>query len=163
MAMSPQRARASTHRGFSLLEIIVVLVLMGVVAGLVTPTVARNASAGRERRVIGELINTMLARRLDAIRAGQDVHLQISLDAERRLTLSVGDTENHWKNWPLDLLDEAGESVESAQFTFDSRGRADVESLTLRSARSPVRIWRVEFDPVGGVPTAHRLKEASPS
>ncbi len=160
MAMSSQLARASQHRGFSLLEIIVVLVLMGVIAGLITPTVARSAGAGRERRLVGELINTMLARRLDAIRSGHDVHIQLTLDANRQLTLQAGDAANSWKNWPLDLLNEAGEGAESAQITFDSRGRANVDSLTLRSARSPVRIWRVEFDPVGGVPTAHRLKEA---
>jgi len=163
MAISPQPARTRTPRGFSLLEIIIVLVLMGLVAGLVAPTVTRSASVGHERRVLGELINTMLARRLDAIRSGHDVRVQITLDEGRRLTLRVGDREHHWDNWPLDLLDEAGEPGGQAHITFDLRGRADMESLTLRSARSPGRIWRIEFDPVGGVPTAHRLREASPS
>lgn len=163
MTMSPQPARTYTHRGFTLLEIIIVLVLMGLIAGLVAPTVARSAGVGHERRVIGELINTMLARRLDAIRSGRDVRVQVTLNEGRRLTLRAGDRQHHWDNWPLDLLDEAGEPAGHATITFGTRGRADIESLTFRSARSPGRIWRIEFDPVGGVPTAHRLREASPS
>lgn len=155
-------SRPATCRAdaFSLLEVIIVLVLLSIIVGLVAPTVGRSAGAGADRRALGELVNTLMASRLDAIRSGADASVEM-IPSGRGLTLRTGDQERLWKGWPLIILGDTNEPVDSIRITFGARGRADVDRLTLQSARSPTRLWRIEFDPVGGVPTAHRLKEAS--
>lgn len=49
------RCRVTPARGFTLLELLVVLVLLGVVTGLVAPLAANSLAAARERAAAAEL------------------------------------------------------------------------------------------------------------
>lgn len=146
--------------GFSLLEIVIVLALMGVAAGLVAPAVMRHAGVSREQRAIGELVTTLATRRLDAIRTGrvETIALRRSTDD---LVIGMNDAERVAPDWPLTLSSAAGSDADSIEISFDARGRADVDRVLFRSVRTPSRMWAVVFDPVGGVPTAQRVTEAT--
>ncbi len=152
--------RARRIRAFSLLELIVVLVLMGMAVGLVAPAVTRNAGAGREQRSLGELATTLSAARLDAIRTGRTVNVELTA-AKNTLLVRHQDELRTLANWPLALLDSNGNDIENIALTFDIRGRTAQSRLSFRSREAPSRMWEIAFDPVGGVPAAHRLTEDS--
>lgn len=147
-------------RAFSLLELIVVLVLMGIAVGLVAPAVARSAGAGREQRAMGDLATTLAAARLDAIRSGRDVEIEL-LQSESALVIRREDESRVMTDWPLVMIDDDERDIESRALRIDIRGRTAADRLAFRSRETTSRIWAIAFDPVGGVPTAQRLTEAT--
>ena len=154
-------SRQAVARGFSLLEMIVVLVILGVVAGLVAPMVSRSAGLGRERRAVGELVTVFSIHRLSAIQTGQTVAVELTPIRGGALRVRAGESDRLLDRFPLVLIDAAGDTQDGARIVFGPRGRADLGALLFRSASERDRLWTIEFDPVGGVPTARRHTEAS--
>jgi len=159
--------RAPLDVAFSLLEMIVVLVVLALVAGLSAPMVARSVGLGAERRAVGALATALTLARLDAIKDGRWVAVDLSeAGGVARVVWSDGPSsdgaEDHAVE-PFPLVFEGGSGGPSttARVTFGPRGRADRERIGLRSRRSADRLWVIEFDPVGGVPTARRHTEGS--
>ena len=144
---------------------IIVLVLMGIIVGLSAPAFIRSASAGHENNALGDLVSVLAVHRLEAIQTGHSVTIDVS-QSDDQLTLRTGVDEpptapREFTAWPLVLVDESQEDVESVEIAFGPRGRSTAERLLFRSATKPTRLWTIAFDPVGGTPTAHRLTETS--
>jgi type IV fimbrial biogenesis protein FimT len=59
--------------GFSLVELIVVMALMGVVASIAAPNVSEMMAQFRRNSVVGELITDLNTARSEAIKSGQPV------------------------------------------------------------------------------------------
>ncbi len=171
----PSRTRSKI--GFSLLELIVVLVVLGVLAGLVAPMLARQSGVGLERRTTDTLAAVFLADRLDAMRTGRTLVVTITPGAAGLRIETIAAAEGYSGEpdsaastrvrtitrpgvAPIDDTDRA-----SPEFSvvINPRGRASVERIRLRSIREPGRLWEITFDPVGGVPTARRHTEGSQS
>lgn len=172
------RAREKTRSsGFSLLELIVVLVVLGVLAGLVTPMLARQTGAGRERRTLDSLASYFLADRLDAMRTGRTLIITITPAPEVLHIETVAAAEGYSgepdastparvrtiESPGVEPIDDTDRPLAELSVVIGQRGRASVELLRLRSIREPGRLWEITFDPVGGVPTARRHTEGSQS
>ncbi|RMH25353.1 MAG: prepilin-type N-terminal cleavage/methylation domain-containing protein [Planctomycetota bacterium] len=167
--MRAGRQGAPGRPGFSLLELIVVLVALALVASLSAPMVARSVGVGAERRAAGALATALAVVRLGAIQGQGTITASIEASGGRAVVrwpvASAADTEARESVIePFPLVFVGGERPDggsSARVAFGPRGRADVERLVLRSGRGGGRLWRIEFDPVGGVPAARRHTEGS--
>ncbi len=169
--------RSRCKIGFSLLELIVVLVVLGVLAGLVAPILARQSGVGLERRSADTIAAYFLADRLDALRTGRTLVITITADrgdlrietipaAEGYSSEPVGAGSARVRTIArpgVEPIDDAERPTPEIAVVINPRGRASVERLRLRSIREPGRLWEIAFDPVGGVPTARRHTEGSQS
>lgn len=153
-------APARRVRAFSLLELIVVLVLMGLAVGLVAPAVARSSGAAREQNAAGELTTTLSAIRLETIRDGRASDVAIR-QIDTTLVVATEGTTRAIEGWPLTMVGDFDRDIDTVEFSFDIHGRSTLERIRLRSTDTPHRLWSIDFDPVGGVPAVVRDTEAS--
>lgn len=86
---SPERGRC---RGFTLLELLVVLALVALVTGLVTPAVLRGLDAARERGLVADVRTLLQGLPVRAFQSGSG--LEIDAAALRRL---VPDLPDDWR------------------------------------------------------------------
>ena len=66
-------------RGFTLLEMLVVIVLIGVAAGLVGYGLQRGLHSASERKALAQVVNTLRAARVQAIVTGQPARARFDL------------------------------------------------------------------------------------
>ena len=85
-------------RGVTLLELLLVLVLVGILAGLAIPRLGAVASAAALRHEATELVVALDAARLDAIRFGAVDSLTLSDSSYRLELLADGDTTLRWQH-----------------------------------------------------------------
>ncbi len=85
-------------RGVTLLELLLVLVLLGILAGLGIPRLGAVASAAALRHEATELVVALDAARLDAIRFGAVTRLTLSDSSYRLELLMDGDTTLRWQH-----------------------------------------------------------------
>lgn len=119
-------------RGFTLLELLVVLVLVGVVTGLVAPLAANSLAAARERAVAAELRAVLDGLPVRAF--GTGVQQTYDVAALNRL---LGDLP---AGWSLQL---------DAPLRYSLQGVASGGELSLLAPGRAARRWRVQ--PVSGV------------
>ena len=124
---SPERrAPMAGSRGFTLLELLVVLVLLGLVTGLVAPLAVNGLNAARERAVMVELRALLEGLPVRAFGAGQ-----AQAHDERALTSLLGELP---VGWSLKL---------DAPLQYSVSGVASGGDLSLLApGRAPVR-WHV--------------------
>lgn len=83
---------AAGVRGFTLLELLIVLVLLGLVTGLVAPLVSKSLTAARERAVSAELSALLEGLPVRAFGAGTE----LTVDSQA-LTRLVGELPSGWR------------------------------------------------------------------
>lgn len=114
-------------RGFTLLELLVVLALVAMTAGLTLPAANRWLEATRERAWQQELRAALAALPLQAFQQGKPV----VLDAQEVRGLV--------EDMPADVRVEL-----SAPLRYSAVGAADAAALRLRTASGQVLEWRIE-------------------
>ena len=121
-----RRRGAREGRGFTLLEILVVLVLVSLTVGLVAPATSRWLAAARERGWQQDLRAQLTDQPLRAFREGRA--LQLDAAAVRQLVPDL----------PSDVVIEL-----SAPLRYGPTGGASASDITLRRPGAPALKWRV--------------------
>ncbi len=152
--------------GFTLLELLITLGLIGLLVGIVTVALGRFSRAAENRAALIGVVNALTAARVEAMRTSRPVRVTVEIaEGVVRVDEGVADRESRYRTGLVQFRDEQGNAAPSAVAEFDTLGRTRerlwlVEEGSGRSA-SPagqvlpgeaVRIWRIEFDPVSGAP-----------
>jgi type IV pilus assembly protein PilA len=76
--MTNSHVRSRRDGGFSLIEIVVVLALMGIVAALAQPAMGEYVNRGKTRRALDRLSGDIAMTRMLAVRSGDRAVLEVS-------------------------------------------------------------------------------------
>ena len=126
------------QRGFTLLEMLVVIVLISIAAGLVGFGLQQGLKTARERQVVGQMVEALRSTRARAIVSGQTASTVFDLQA-----LSFQAPGRPTKHWPADLqvtlhtAEQAGAAV-----AFYPDGSSTGGNLLLANG---TRRWRIDI------------------
>lgn len=144
--------------GFTLIELMVVLGIFAMAAGLVAAGLGSSSARARERRALEGLATELLVARIDAMRTGTARDLTARI-ADASLSTHRAGRERQWK---------AGTLVGRAPnqhfaVRFDPCGRTTERRWEFaREGQSANTLFVIEFDPVSGAPNLRRASERSP-
>lgn len=122
--MKTTLARVRNNGGFTLIELIVVLMLMGIVAALAEPSMTEYLNRSRTRRALDRITGDILMTRMLAVRSGQAAVLEMTGPSTYRIWVD-GDPADTVKTVSLSS-DYAGVTVQpptaDGRLTFNGRG-----------------------------------------
>lgn len=129
---------ANAQRGFTLLEMLVVIVLISIAAGLVGFGLQQGLRAAKERQAVGQIVEALRSTRARAIVSGTTENTVFDLQQ-----LSVQAPGRPKKHWPADLkvtlhtAEQAGSAV-----AFYPDGSSTGGNLLLANGS---RRWRIDI------------------
>jgi len=124
-------------RGFTLLEMLVVIVLIGVAAGLVGYGLQRGLHSAGERKALAQMVDALRASRVQAIVSGQPA--RTGFDLRARTVQAPGKPVAHWpSDWQVRLQTADGLG---AGFEFYPDGGASGGNVLITQGQ---RQWRID-------------------
>ena len=126
------------QRGFTLLEMLVVILLIGIAAGLLGLGVRQGLQVAKERRVVAQMVEALRATRASAIVSGQAARTQF--DLQGRSFQAPGRASQHWPaqlQVTLHGAEQAGTAV-----VFYPDGSSTGGNLLLANGS---RRWRIDI------------------
>ena len=139
------RAAKSGAAGFSLLELLTVLLLLGIIAGIAAPAIGRFLDNLSFRRQTAAILATLRYARIKAITSGKEVYVITDGSESRSLKLTGGVD----KQRDFDLNQEAYFTLKPAEITFYPEGQVTPALLTSVKGK---RQDRIALDPLTGLP-----------
>jgi type II secretion system protein H len=134
----------ATPSGFSLLELLTVLVLLGIVAGVSAPAIGRMLDGLDFRQQVGEVMAALRKIRLEAVVAGRPIEVRVE---DSRFILMRGNGEEEEGMLALDQDSELVLDTESIIFTAESTVTPGVLALTQGN-----RSRTISMDPLSALP-----------
>ena len=132
------RIYANPHRrrGFTLMELMVVIIIMGLMAAMAGPRMMRWLQTIGQKGAANQLVSDLVYARAQAVRHGQTVSLRIDAAARYRVTVdnAAGDVQRVLSDVNLANV-YRGTSITPAtgRVAFDSRGTIRAGSITALS------------------------------
>ncbi len=126
------------QRGFTLLEMLVVILLIGIAAGLLGLGVRQGLQVAKERRVVAQMVEALRATRASAIISGQATHTRF--DLQGRTFQAPGRASQQWPaqvQVTLHGAEQAGSAV-----VFYPDGSSTGGNLLLANGS---RRWRIDI------------------
>lgn len=153
--MEPNHAGPRSNAGFTMMELLVVMVILAVVVALVAPNMRGMLSANRADGLVGRMAGDLMMARMEAVRAGRRVQFVLLSGGTRYAVVRSGlgaaapDTLKR-----VNISQEfPGVAVtpSSATITFDSRGLVTSSAGTeIIASRDGVQ-RRIQISSVGTV------------
>ena len=126
------------QRGFTLLEMLVVILLIGVAAGLLGLGMRQGLQVAKERRVVGQMVEALRTTRAEAIISGQAARTEFDLQA--RTFQAPRRAPQHWPA-QLQVTLHSAEQLGSA-VAFYADGSSTGGNLLLANG---TRRWRIDI------------------
>lgn len=154
---------ARSRRGFTILEMLVVVTMLALLASLTLTSLARTSDAAIKERAAKGLVTRLLTVRAQALESGVAHEATVSMGEEGELTMRAG-ADTPIRSWPMGDLSEVGGAA-SIRFALDGRepsasvtvsfipvGRASSRRLEAVSSEAGGTIFTIMFDPISGEP-----------
>ena len=147
------KSRKNPPSGFSLLELIIVLVVLGVLASIAVPITMQRIQLHRLDSSVSMISSKLMEARMDAIKRNRTSRLRIDImegTAQIRSTDNVGQpiTVGFAELLPQNVVLEAADSIE---ISFDSMGRvAGTQTVTILETYSSRR-KTISVSPAGKI------------
>lgn len=139
-------AHPTLNRGFSLLELLMVMLLIGIMAGVAGPSVGRFLDSLEFKKESAKVMATVRYARLKAITEGKLV-VMTATEGEAAMGLTLSGAVNEVRS--LDLADGASLEIEPLELLFSPEGYATPGTLILTSGE---RSETILIDPMTGLP-----------
>ncbi|MDE1168096.1 MAG: type II secretion system protein [Pseudomonas sp.] len=140
-----------SQRGFTLLEMLVVIVLIGIAAGIVGFGLQHGLHAASERKAVVQVVQALRAARVQAIVTGQPARTRFDL-AQRRFQAPGKAVQQ----WPADMRVQLHTAAElGPAFEFYPDGGASGGHLFLTTG---AQRWRVDVAWLTGTVQLRDLK-----
>jgi type II secretion system protein H len=133
-----------TSRGFSLLELLTVLLMLGVMAGVVAPSFGSFLAGFEFRKQVGEIMANLRTVRLQAVVSGRQVKVSIQ---ENNLLLNGGKEEQQVK--VLGLNPESALELKPETVIFTPQSTVTPATLSFSMGN---RSRTIVLDPLTGLP-----------
>lgn len=138
-------------RGFTLLEMLVVIVLMSIGIGLIGFGLQQGLHSAGERQVIGQMVQTLRNARSAAIISGQTT--EAKFDLNRRTFQAPGQRVGQW---PAELGVQLNTAADlDSAFAFHPDGSSSGGNLVLFSGE---RNWRIDVGWLTGSVNSRALR-----
>ncbi|MBU4262018.1 MAG: prepilin-type N-terminal cleavage/methylation domain-containing protein [Proteobacteria bacterium] len=142
--MKKRFAGDTRSAGFSLFELLTVLVMLGIMAGIAAPSVG-NFLAGLDfRKQVGDIMAHMRAIRLQAVISGQQIKMSLE---DHNLLLDRGQEEQEVQE--LDLNPESELTLEPPVVIFTPQSTVTPATISLSSDG---RNRTISLDPLTALP-----------
>jgi general secretion pathway protein H len=128
----------AANRGFTLMEMLVVIVLMSIAVGLVGFGLQQGLHAASERQTVGQMVDALRATRVKAIVTGQPA--RTVFDLRRQAFQAPGQRIQHWPDELQVTLQTAAEMGSTVEFYPD--GGSTGGNLLLVNGE---RRWRIDI------------------
>ncbi|OPB00845.1 general secretion pathway protein GspH [Pseudomonas fluorescens] len=126
------------QRGFTLLEMLVVILLIGLAAGVLGLGIRQGVQAAKERRVVGEMVDALRATRAAAVIGGKAARTEF--DVQGQTFQAPGRTLQRWPdelNVTLHTAEHVGPAIE-----FYPDGSSTGGNLLVANGS---RRWRIDI------------------
>jgi len=137
-----QTARYARSAGFTMLELLVVIVLIGVLAAISPPIFSNGVSAAEHRALARSVAQTLRFARSEAVANRTDVGVEFNLQ-DRTFQLPGGKRKGKWpENIALELTTTAAETIDEkhAYVRFYADGGSTGGRVTLKYKEREYRI-----------------------
>ncbi|HEX8595798.1 MAG TPA: GspH/FimT family pseudopilin [Pseudomonas sp.] len=128
----------AANRGFTLMEMLVVIVLMSIAVGLVGFGLQQGMRAAKERQAVGQMVNALRATRVQAIVTGQPA--KTVFDLRNKAFQAPGQPIRQWPPELQVTLQTAAEMGSTVEFYPD--GGSTGGNLLLANGD---RRWRIDI------------------
>jgi general secretion pathway protein H len=128
----------AASRGFTLMEMLVVIVLMSIAIGLVGFGLQQGLSAAKERQAVGQMVNALRATRVKAIVTGQPA--RTVFDLRKKAFQAPGQRIQQWPAGLQVTMQTAAEMGSTVEFYPD--GGSTGGNLMLVNGD---RRWRIDI------------------
>lgn len=124
-------------RGFTLIELMVVLVVAGLILALAPPLISKAVPSLRAKQAVRDLVSGLRLARTEAVRRGVEATLEIDLQARTLTIPAAGKSRNIPDDLDLTVTTAAEDYLDPghAAFRFFPDGTATGGNVVLETSR----------------------------